>query len=205
MILLLLICSYLLGDETMEDKEIYILLTHTGSLLSKLIKRYTKEPFSHVSIAFDSNLDEVYSFGRKRPRNPLIAGFVVEDIRNGTFSMFSETTYGLYSLNINDFQYNNLKNTMLEFEKIKQKSSYNLLGLVGVYLGHPIDRTYAYFCSQFVAAAFEKSGIMIFNKPIGLVTPKDFRTCSSLNFVKSGKLSYFNIQEAPLHDLMEIS
>ena len=186
----------------MEDKEIYILLTHTGSFLSKLIKRYTKEPYSHVSISFDPNLEEVYSFGRKRPRNPLIAGFIVEDIRNGTFSMFSETTYGLYSLNIDNTQYNKLKNTMLEFEKIKQKSSYNLIGLVGVYLGHPIDRTYAYFCSQFVAAAFEKSGIVIFDKPIGLVTPKDFRTCRSLNLIKSGKLSYFNIQEVALQNVI---
>jgi len=186
----------------MEDKEIYVLLTHTGSLLSKLIKRYTKEPYSHVSISFDPNLEEVYSFGRKRPRNPLIAGFIVEDIRHGTFSMFSETTYGLYSLSIDSIQYNKLKETILEFEKIKQKSCYNLIGLLGVYLGYPVDRTYAYFCSQFVAAAFEKSGIVIFDKPIGLVTPKDFRISSSLNLVKSGKLSYFNIQELPLQNVM---
>jgi hypothetical protein len=189
----------------MGNNEIYILLTHTGSFLSKLIKRYTKEPFSHVSIAFDSDLREVYSFGRKRPRNPLIAGFIVEDIHKGTYSMFSETTYGLYSLNIDDLQYHKLKNTMLEFEKIKQKSSYNLVGLIGVYLGYPINRTYSYFCSQFVACAFEKSGIMILNKPFGLVTPKDFRTCSSLCLVKSGKLSYFNLQENALEELRKIS
>lgn len=189
----------------MDEKKVYILLTHTGSFLSKLIKRYTKEPYSHVSIAFDMNLNEVYSFGRKRPRNPLIAGFIVEDIRNGTFSMFTETTYGLYSLNVDDLQYKKLKNTMLEFEKIKQRSSYNLLGLLGVYIGYPIDRTYAYFCSQFVAAAFEKSGIEVFDKPIGLVTPKDFRTCSSLKLIKTGKLIYFNDQEDSLEDLMGIS
>jgi len=189
----------------MNDKEIYILLTHTGSFLSKLIKRYTKEPYSHVSIAFDINLNKVYSFGRKRPRNPLIAGFIEEDVRSGTYSIFTETTYGLYSLSIDDLQYHKLKVTMIEFEKIKQKSSYNLVGLIGVYLGYPINRTYSYFCSQFVACAFEKSGISIFDKPFGLVTPKDFRTCGSLNLVKSGKLLYFNSEEDPLEDLMGIS
>lgn len=189
----------------MDHKKVYILLTHTGSLLSRLIKRYTKEPYSHVSIAFDHDLNEVYSFGRKNPRNPLIAGFIEEDIRHGTYSIFSETTYSLYSLDVDSVQYGKLKDTMLEFEKIKERSSYNLMGLLGVYIGYPINRTYAYFCSQFVAFAFEQSGIFVFNKPFGLVTPKDFRTCCDFNLVKTGKLIYFNSDENLQQNLMEIS
>lgn len=189
----------------MDDQQIYILLTHTGSLLSKLIKRYTKEPYSHVSIAFDTDLSQVYSFGRKNPKNPLIAGFVIEDIRCGTYSIFSDTTYSLYSLEVDGLQYEKLKTIMAEFEKIKQRSSYNLVGLLGVYLGYPINRTYAYFCSQFVAFAFEQSGISIFEKSFGLVTPKDFRTCSRFKLIKTGKLIYFNTEEDLEPELMEIS
>ena len=45
-------------------KKIYIVLTHTGTTLSKIIKTYTKDEFSHVSIALDNKLQEMYSFGR---------------------------------------------------------------------------------------------------------------------------------------------
>ncbi|MCL1950335.1 MAG: hypothetical protein FWF59_11445 [Turicibacter sp.] len=60
--------------------EIYIVLTKTSSVASKLIGCYTKKPYSHVSIAFDKELKQVYSFGRKRPnyfgkRNHMAAAF----------------------------------------------------------------------------------------------------------------------------------
>ena len=45
-------------------KKIYIILTHTGTMLSKIIKKYTKDEFSHVSIALDKELNRMYSFGR---------------------------------------------------------------------------------------------------------------------------------------------
>ena len=37
-------------------KKIYIILTHTGTVLSTIIKYYTKDEFSHVSIALDADL-----------------------------------------------------------------------------------------------------------------------------------------------------
>ena len=37
-------------------KKIYIVLTHTGTTLSKIIKNYTNDEFSHVSISLDSEL-----------------------------------------------------------------------------------------------------------------------------------------------------
>ena len=44
-----------------QEKRIYILLSHSGSLFSKAINIYTKAPYTHVSIAFDKNLNELYS------------------------------------------------------------------------------------------------------------------------------------------------
>ena len=51
-------------------KQIYIVLTHTGTALSTIIKYYTKDEFSHVSISLDEELEEMYSFGRLNPYNP---------------------------------------------------------------------------------------------------------------------------------------
>ena len=41
-------------------QKVYIVLTHTGTLLSNLIKLYTKNDYSHVSLAFDQELNEMY-------------------------------------------------------------------------------------------------------------------------------------------------
>ena len=64
----------------MTENKVYILLTDTGSLLTKLIKLYTKKPYNHASISFDFELSEVYSFGRKKVENPFHGGFVKEKI-----------------------------------------------------------------------------------------------------------------------------
>lgn len=47
-------------------KNIYIVLTGTGTAFSGLIKWFTKAELNHASIAFDRGLQEVYSFGRKK-------------------------------------------------------------------------------------------------------------------------------------------
>lgn len=72
-------------------KKIYIVLTHTGTVLSRMIKMYTKGNFSHISIALDKELNQMYSFGRLNPYNPFWAGFVHESIYNGTFKRFKNT------------------------------------------------------------------------------------------------------------------
>ena len=58
----------------MIEKKIYILLTDTGTLFTNLIKLYTKKTYNHASISFDSELSEVYSFGRKTAKTHLLAG-----------------------------------------------------------------------------------------------------------------------------------
>ena len=42
-------------------KKIYIILSNTGTLFSKAIGMYTKKELNHASIAFDEELNEMYS------------------------------------------------------------------------------------------------------------------------------------------------
>ena len=61
-------------------RKIYIVLTYTGTILSRIVKFYTGKEYSHVSIALDENLEEMYSFGRLHPYVAFIGGFVHERI-----------------------------------------------------------------------------------------------------------------------------
>ena len=63
----------------MEDRrveKIYIIQSCTGTILSNIIKGYTKNIYTHVSLSLDINLNNMYSFGRLNPYNPFWGGFV---------------------------------------------------------------------------------------------------------------------------------
>lgn len=66
----------------MVEKKGYILLTDTGTLFTKFIRLYTHQPYNHASIAFTSDLSEIYSFGRKHMRNPFVGGLCGRKYRN---------------------------------------------------------------------------------------------------------------------------
>ena len=180
------------------EREIFIMLSQTKTYFARLIKLYTKEPYAHASIAFDEDLEEMYSFARLRPRNPFVTGFVEEDITSGVFGECIETTCSVYSLKVTQEQYDRLKVEVETFKKNRQKYAYNFLGIVGVMIHKPINSTNRYFCSQFVAHILEKSGIILFNKSSALVRPFDIRICPKLKKVYQGKLvnyrSYLNNQ-----------
>ena len=113
-------------------KKIYIVLTHTGTTLSKIIKTYTKDEFSHVSIALDNKLQEMYSFGRLHPYNPFWGGFVHEYIDKGTYKRFYKTMARVYSYEVTEEQYEKLKNNIKQIEANKEDYKFNIVGLVAV-------------------------------------------------------------------------
>ncbi|MEK3718256.1 MULTISPECIES: hypothetical protein [unclassified Paenibacillus] len=173
------------------DPSVYIMLTNTGTLFTKLIQGYTKAPYNHASISFNRELSELYSFGRKHPANPLNGGFVKEDIRTGTYSKYPETTCVIYELQVTDREVEKMKRVLQVFIRSRQKYLYNILGVIGIALKEPVEFSNSYFCSQFVAEILERSGIKLWNKLPALVTPDDFRQSDRLHLVYYGKLSEY--------------
>lgn len=171
-----------------KTKYLYILLTDTGTLFSKVIKLYTSATYPHVSLSLDKHLHELYSFGRKHPRNPLNGGFVKEDVYQGIYRYFPNTRCILFKLPVTNKQYEQTKRIVRAFQKRQEVYRYNLLGLFGVMIDYPIGLKNAYFCSHFVAHVLKKSQIELWNKPSSLVTPNDFFHHASLEVVYEGKL-----------------
>ncbi|MGA9286997.1 MAG: hypothetical protein WBV93_01500 [Anaerobacillus sp.] len=168
--------------------KIYILLSDTGTLFTKSIKKYTKAPYNHASLAFDKKLNDMYSFGRKNPRNPFNGGFVKEDVLTGTYRKYPKTTCVIYELSVTDRDVHKMKRLLEIFIKNKQRMMYNLLGVLGVSMNEPIEFSISYFCSQFVAEVLHRSGIDLWDKLPALVTPEDFRKSDRLTLIYEGKL-----------------
>ena len=172
-------------------KKIYIILTYTGTILSRIVKIYTRKEYSHVSISLDKELTKMYSFGRLNPYNPFWGGFVHEAPKKGTFKRFKNTTSKIYSLEITDEQYQNMEKVIEEFNKQEKNYHFNTLGLIGVIMNYRIQRKESFYCAEFVKYVFEHSNITIELPEI--IKPDDFEKIQGLSVVYTGR---FNEYEA---------
>ena len=169
-----------------KEKKVYVLLSDTGTILTRLIKSYTKKPYNHASIAFDAELIEVYSFGRKMAKNPFIGGFVREDIHS---VIFRQADCAIYSLSITNDEYQQMHQYIQEIASKKDNYHYNFIGLFGVLFKKPIKRKNAFFCSQFVATVLKESKIIDLEEiDLSLVKPSDLAYIANFQLVFEGGL-----------------
>lgn len=173
------------GGVCVEKKTIYLLFLDTGTLLTKTINLFTKSTLNHASIALDQSLSQVYSFGRKKPTNPFIGGFVKENLQS---PFFKKAKCAVYRMQINELEYQFLQQRINQMETQKHVYRYNTLGLFGVMLNKEWSRENAYFCSQFVATMLEDCGVCQYNKPLGLIRPQDLREWHELELIYQGNL-----------------
>lgn len=174
-------------------KKIYIILTYSGTFLSKIIKYYTRDEFSHVSISLDSELKKMYSFGRLNPYNPFWGGFVHEGVNFGTFKRFSRTRAKVYSLEVEDEQYEKIKDAIYYIKKIRKYYKFNLLGLFAVGFKIRIKSDKAFYCAEFVKYALEKAGVKT-DLP-DLVRPENFKDIENIKLEYEGLLKFYGINK----------
>ena len=171
---------------------VYILLTQTTSILTRMLKFYTKTPYNHVSLAFDERLEYTYSFGRVNPDDPLIGGFSHERLDVG---VFKDASCQLLSLDVTPEQYLKMRERVAEIEANQLKYKFNFIGLFGARFDFEIKRKHAYFCSQFVGKVLQEVGLFPEDFPAHLVKPTDLVEQVNL------KVEY----QGPLADYLEIA
>lgn len=172
-------------------KKIYIVLAHTGTLLSRIIRIKTGAEYTHSSIALDEDLKEMYSFGRKYSYIAFIGGFVREGASFGTYKRFYNTEISLYELTITDEQYSKLKET-IEYVKVhKDEYKFNILGLFLAGFNRKRKQEKTYYCAEFVKAVLDKSGIDVSNFP-EVIKPENFKNLKDAKLIYKGLLKEYN-------------
>ncbi|MGE7944320.1 hypothetical protein ACQKNB_19780 [Lysinibacillus xylanilyticus] len=164
---------------------IYIVLTKTGTLLSKAIGMYTGKEMNHASIAFDEELFDMYSFGRKQLNNPLSGGFLREDAERG---LFETADCVIYRCRVSQYQFLEMMKFVTYMYLNRDRYKYNFIGLFGVVMQREVRRERAYFCSQFVAMLLKVGGLKIYQNP-ALMTPHCIAQLPYLEKVYAGKLA----------------
>lgn len=167
---------------------VYILLTQTTSVLTKMIKFCTRKPYNHASLAFDERLEYTYSFGRVNPNDPLIGGFSHERLDKG---VFKDAQCQVLSIDVTPEQYRKMRLRVAQIEANQWKYKYNFIGLFAARFDVEVNRKHAYFCSQFVSQVLQEVGLFPEDFPSRLVHPSDLVKHINLKIEYQGLLSQY--------------
>ena len=158
----------------MENKRIYIVLTRTNTILSRLIAIIKNDEYTHASISLNKNLDVMYSFGRKNKYNPFIGRFVKENINEGVFGLQKSLNGLVLELEVTFEQYNKINDLLNEFIANSNSYKYNYFGLIYSLLNIEACKSDRFLCSEFVYYILNECDAINLNKSRNLIRPQDF-------------------------------
>ena len=177
-----------------EKKKIFVVITQTGTLLSKIVKRVTHDQYNHVSISLSENLDKLYAFGRRHPYNAFVGGFVQETPTGGTFGRFKNTDAIVLEKEIDSLVYDEIKLELERLYKNRNDYKYNYLGLLAGFFGKNIHMKKRYYCSEFVQYILQKHNIGLRLGAKGIACPNDFVHLPDGKIIYEGKLRDYKMK-----------
>lgn len=169
-------------------KAIYILLTKSGTMVSRMLHFITDDDYTHASISFDESLHTLYSSARKNGRTMFPAGPCVEHLNTGVFKESSHIPCVLYELMVSDESYEAAKREVERIMVDSESYHYNIVGLLLCYFNIPFVRRHHFFCSQFVSTILDKSAAIKLPKDSSLMKPVDYMAMPELRCLYKGKL-----------------
>ena len=182
--------------EEIPLKQVYILLSRTQTLPSRLIHGMTGGTFTHTSLALTPQTDRFYSYARRTLNNPFNAGVIVENIHTFVFARYPDCHCALYEIEVSDEGYEKMKRLIEEYLKNYKKAKYNFLGTLPLRLGIPMRRRWKLVCSQFVAVVLQESGDVPLPKDPYLMLPNDFPKIIGVKKIYDGILKNCNFSAA---------
>lgn len=176
-------------EEFMEgEKKLYIVVSQTGSIVSKILKLLTGARYNHVSVALDETLTPMYSFARKYTYNPFWGAFVREYPGRGALGRFKNTEVVVLELNCSSEQYDAVAARLEKMYREREKYRYNYRGLFSAYFSKKYHKKHHYYCSEFVRDLLERSGIIPENSFGDIAKPIDFLRLPQAACVYCGRL-----------------
>ena len=170
-----------------EKKKIYIILSFTGTILSRIVRLWTHKKYCHTSISLDKDLEHMYSFGRVNPYCPFIGSFVHESPKWGTFKRFKNTKSLIISIDVDQKQYEKAEEVINEFIKNGQKYyKFNDRGVIFAAFNKRIKQKNKFYCSEFVKYVLDEANIK--NNLPEVIKPMDFLKMNKYDVIYEGYL-----------------
>jgi hypothetical protein len=155
-------------------KPVYIVITYTGTWISKLTKFIFNDKYTHAAFSFDLTLRNMYS---TQLGDMGIAQESIYDI------MLSDTyPFAIYGLTINSNVVTKIKDFIAKAIDNINKIKYNIFGLIGILINKPFASENKFICSEFVIHLLTSFGIKLnLHKHVSLIRPNDISKINSKN------------------------
>lgn len=174
----------------MNEKQIYVAVSQTGTALSVILRLITGARYNHASLMFDRSFEDMYSFGRLNPYNPFWGGYVKESPFHGTLKRFSNTRAAVLAFTVDEQVYNDMLKEARDIYTNKEQYSYNYWGLLAAGIGKVVESKKRYYCSEYVRYMLKKYGV-IGTELDGIIKPVDFLSLTQGKVIYQGKLKDF--------------
>jgi hypothetical protein len=135
--------------QTLNDLNIYIIISNTGSPASEIISMFTKKQYNHASLSFDKELKTIVSYNGGEKIYP--PGLNIEMVKY--FNKKQDASIIVYSIPISTEKKRIIIDKIMDINK--QGNAYNLFGLVFKFSFKPN----ILFCSQFVYKMLKSVGL----------------------------------------------
>lgn len=172
-------------------RNIYIVVSQTGTMLSRIIRLVTGAAYNHASISLVPDLGVMYSFGRLNPYNPFWGGFVTESPHWGTFKRFFQTEVAVLEVPVTQEQFEQLQSRIDAMLRQRQRYHYNYLGLVLAGVRIRYHQRDCYYCSEFVKEMLLCSRIPGAEDLDPIIHPIHFLSLPQARLVYRGKLTEY--------------
>ncbi len=178
-------------------KTIYILLTRSGSVMSRVVQAFTLVPYTHCSVSFEQGLQPLYSSARKNSDTILPSGPCREVFDRGFYCRHRDMPCAVYALQVSETDYAAALERARFLTENNEDYHYNYWGAVLCRLGIPYHPRNKFFCSQFVAEVLRVGGVRL-PKDSSLMMPMDYTRLPELECLYRGRLDELvSIPDAP--------
>ena len=160
---------------------VYILLTHSSTLFSNTIKKFTGDKYTHAAICFDHTFKKLYTFGRKK----IGGGFSIESPNSEFYKKKPDIPYGIYCVFVTSEQLKEMKKRLQVFIDNEDRYKYHFSGLVKFIFGKESENDTRYFCSGFVVDILQAGGLSK-ARSYSLYKPQDLTHLYSSYKIDSG-------------------
>lgn len=175
------------------EPAVFVVLTQTGTILSRILHVVTGDAYNHASISVDDSLQTLYSFGRLHPYNPVWGGFVQESPSSGTFGRFAGTKAKVLRVPVTRQQYQQIKRHLEQMYQDRQRYHYNYLGLMLAFFHLAYQKEDCYYCSEFVKDVLVRYQITREDAFGKIVKPIELLELSGSQEIYSGILSAYSV------------
>jgi len=178
-------------------RQLYLVVSETGSFTSKCIRFFTKDGYTHISLSVNAELTEMYTFGRRYVYSVYPGGFVKEQIHKRIYKRFKNTRIVVLKLSVSDEQYDKIVAHLREMYLHKKEYTYNFLGAILVRFNKTFKRKNCYYCSEFIWELFHKYDLIDMEtyKSKTLIRPMEFLRLGMGEIVYRGKMRDYDAKK----------